>query len=146
MPLELALVEDGVAQPILVKRLPIKNAGLMKFKLPQDVPSLQVGKEYRWTVSLICNPERPSQSIYAHAWIKRADTSPSLDKNIANDKSAYDKTLAYIKAGIWYDAIASISESPVSKLSNSEMTLASNLFQNLLQQVGLKEASTIKLL
>ena len=47
---------------------------------------------------------------------------------------------------IWYDAIASISESPLLKLSNSEITLASNLFQDLLQQVGLKEARTIKFL
>jgi hypothetical protein len=145
MPLEIALVEEGVAEPILVKRLPVKNAGIMNFKLPDSSSGLHIGKDYRWTISLVCNPERPSQSIYARAWIQRSDTPKDLDKNLVG-LSAYDKTLAYIKAGIWYDAIASISESHVSTLSNSEITLASNLFQDLLQQVGLKEARTIKFL
>ncbi len=141
-PLEFALVEEGVAKPILVKRLPVKNAGLMQFKLPEDVSGLQIGKEYRWTVSLICNPERPSQSTYARAWIERSSVSSSLDKNLAS-KSSYDKALAYIKAGIWYDAIASITE---PQLSGSDLTLASNLFKDLMQQAGIKESGAIKLL
>ncbi len=141
-PLELALVEEGVAKPILVKRLTVKNAGLMQFKLPQDASGLEIGKEYRWTVSLICNPERPSQSTYARAWIGRSAISASLDKTLAN-KSSYDKALAYIKAGIWYDAIASITE---PQLSGSDLTLASTLFKDLMQQVGIKEAGVIKLL
>jgi hypothetical protein len=142
MPLVLSVVEEGVAQPILVKQLPVKNSGLMQFKLPQDVSGLQIGKEYRWTVSLVCNPNRPSQSVYANALIERKAVSSDFGGNFG-EKSAYDKTLAYIKAGIWYDAIASISE---SRSSGSDLTLASNLFKNLLQQVGLKEASELKLL
>ncbi len=141
-PLEFALVEEGVAKPILVKRLPVKNAGLMHFKLPQDISGLEIGKEYRWTVSLICNLERPSQSTYARAWIQRSAVSSSLDKTLAN-KSAYDKALAYIKAGIWYDAIASITE---PQLSGSDLTLASNLFKDLMKQARIKESGAIKLL
>jgi hypothetical protein len=137
MPLEVALVEEGVAEPILVKRLPVKNAGIMNFKVPQDLSGLQVGREYRWTVSLICNSERPSQNVYASAWIEKVNTPQNLDKNLVS-MSAYDKTLAYIKAGIWYDAIASISESPSSKLSSTEIALTANLFQDLLKQVGIK--------
>lgn len=143
MPMEIALVEEGVAQPILVKRLEVKNSGLLQFKLPQEASGLQVGKEYRWTVSLVCNPERPSQSIYARAWIQRKDISLNLHKNILSKKSSYDKALAYIQAGIWYDAIASIAE---PKSNSSEITLASTLLQDLLQQVGIKEASELKLL
>lgn len=143
MPMEIALVEEGVAQPILVKRLTVKNSGLLQFKLPQEVSGLEVGKEYRWTVSLVCNPERPSQSIYARAWIQRKDVSLNLYKNILSKKSSYDKALAYIQAGIWYDAIASIAE-PTS--NSSEIRLASTLLQDLLRQVGIKEASEIKLL
>jgi len=78
MPMEIALVEEGIAQPMLVKRLTVKNAGLLQFKLPPEIPGLEVGKEYRWTVSLFCNPERPSQSIYARAWIQRKDVSLPL--------------------------------------------------------------------
>jgi hypothetical protein len=145
IPLELALVEEGVAQPILVEKLTVKNAGLMQYKLPKDKSGLQIGKEYRWTVSLVCNAERPSQSIYARAWIERSPIPANLYKTLDNlsNKSSYDKALVYIKAGIWYDAIASISE---SKLSGSELTLASSLFQGLLLQVGLKEASELKML
>ena len=47
---------------------------------------------------------------------------------------------------IWYDVIALLCESALLKLSNSEIALASNLFQDLLQQVGLNEARTIKFL
>lgn len=142
IPLELSLVEEGVAEPILVKQLPVKNAGLMKFKLDEDTAGLEVGKQYRWTVSLICNPSRPSQSIYARAWLERVPVSKDVAKKIAN-RSAYDKALAYIQAGIWYDAIAVIYE---SQLTDSDAVLASNLFQKLLQQVGIAEAGAIKLL
>jgi hypothetical protein len=142
IPLELSVVEDGVPQPIFVKRLKVEKAGLMQFKLPENISGLEVGRQYRWTVSLICNSARPSQSIYARAWMERAPQTTDFAETIAK-LSEYDKALAYIQAGIWYDAVASISK---SYLNGSDPSLASNLLQNLLHQVGLVEVSAIKLL
>lgn len=142
LPLEVSLVEEGVAQPVLVKQLDVKKAGLMQFQLPKETSGLEIGKQYRWTVSLICNSERPSESFYARAWIERTSINPESLKNITS-LSDYDKALAYIQAGIWYDAIASISD---SYFMDKNLDVAANLLQNLLQQVGLKEASAIKFL
>ncbi|NUN63586.1 DUF928 domain-containing protein [Pseudanabaena biceps] len=142
LPLEISLVEEGVAQPVLVKQLDVKNAGLMQFQLPKETSGLEIGKQYRWTVSLICNSERPSQSFYARAWIERTSIPSESAKNISR-LSAYDKALAYIQAGIWYDAITSISD---SYSVDKNLDMAASLLQSLLQQVGLKEAIAIKLL
>jgi hypothetical protein len=142
-PLQLAVTEEGAAKPIFVRNLAVDRPGVMRYALPSELTGLQTGKEYRWTVSLICNPEHPSQNAYARGWIERVSTDADLVKRLNASASSSQKALVYAQAGIWYDAIATLLDTPAS---SNDRANAAEFLQALLSQVGLKEASTIKLI
>ncbi|CAN1212319.1 DUF928 domain-containing protein [Tumidithrix helvetica PCC 7403] len=141
MPLQFALTETGAAQPIFVKELPVKQAGIMQFTLPPEAAELQVGKEYRWTVSLICNPERPSQSVYARGWIDRVTPSTELKECLARATSNVQKAADYAGSGLWYDALTALLDTPAS---SPDLAKGEALLQSLLHQVGLNETIASK--
>ena len=80
----------------------------MQLELPSDVPGLALGKEYRWTVSLVCNKERPSENSYADSSVKRIAITPELAQTLAEAGTESQKrSLVYARSGIWYDALNS---------------------------------------
>ncbi len=142
-PLQLALTEEGAAKPMFVRDLPVNHPGVMQYALPSELPGLQSGKEYRWTVSLICNPDRPSQNAYARGWIERVSADSNLVQSLNAATSTSQKASVYARAGIWYDAIATLLDTPAS---SPDRIAAAEFLQLLLSQVGIKADSGIKLL
>jgi len=53
----------------LEKQLQTKVAGVIRLNMPEDLPELVPGREYRWSVELLCNPERPSANPIAQSWL-----------------------------------------------------------------------------
>jgi hypothetical protein len=119
VPMQLALVEVGVSAPLWVTTLPKTQAGLNQITVPDHVQELQPERRYRWTLSLICNPKRPSQNAYATAWIERiALTSEQQASLKASPKQERANVLA--QNGIWYDGLASLIDNPVGFASALE--------------------------
>jgi hypothetical protein len=141
MPVQFALTETGSSQPILVKQFTPKQAGLVKFTLPPDAPTLEIGKEYRWTVSLVCNGQHPSQSVYARAWVERVSASPDLTRALTGSRSGNQKAMSYAAKGIWYDALAELLEVPQT---GSERSEASMMLKAMLHQVGFDQVLASK--
>jgi hypothetical protein len=77
--------------------------------MPNNLPELLVGKEYRWSVTLLCNRDRPSANPFIQTWIERIPTTPSLTQQLAAASSDRDRASIYAQAGLWYDALAAIS-------------------------------------
>ncbi|WP_019505902.1 DUF928 domain-containing protein [Pleurocapsa sp. PCC 7319] len=102
LPLRFTLLEPG-KKPILTKELK-PEPGIVALKLPQSSKPLEVGKTYRWTVTVICNDDKPSRNLFAQAWIERVSlaTSNSNSENASNKSSCSDE---YAQVGIWYDAL-----------------------------------------
>lgn len=98
--IRLTVYEPGEPSPIYVHNWNKLTSGLYATKLPATVNPLEIGKQYRWTVSLICNPDKPSDNIYAKAWIERVNQPV----NISNNNGSCLET--YSKLGIWYDALS----------------------------------------
>ncbi|BAZ16874.1 hypothetical protein NIES4071_87520 [Calothrix sp. NIES-4071] len=137
-PMVFTLTAPGQNQPIYQKRLKADKAGIMKLELPELAPELGVGKEYRWTVAIVCNDKRPSQNINARAWIERVATTPQLKQKLAGARNDNERALAYTQEGIWYDGM-SILNNLQSSRSNPKAT---ELFTSLLKQVGLNKIAT----
>jgi hypothetical protein len=110
------------------------KAGIIKVKLPSNLSGLEVGKEYRWSVSLVCNQKRPSENTYAFAWIKRVPITAKLQQKLAALTDKRELSLAYAQAGVWYDAIATIYNAGAAQTADK---LNSEYFARLLNQVGL---------
>ena len=98
-PIRFTIYQPGQLSPIYVQNITPKTPGIMALRLPESTNALKIGVQYRWTVSVICNPEKPSENIYAKAWIERVEDSFGID-NKSNCQSNY------AKSGIWYDALS----------------------------------------
>ena len=103
-PIRFTLYEPGQPDPIYVQNITPTAPGIVALKLPSTANTLKIGIQYRWTVSVICNPKKPSENIYAKAWIERVESS--IASGNAESCRSY-----YARSGIWYDALACQAES-----------------------------------
>ncbi len=136
VPVEFALVEPGVTQPLFVQRMQVQKRGIMQVQLPADVPELVSGRKYRWSVSLLCNANRPSNNVFVTSWIERVPAKPELTQKLAKAKSEQERAQIYAASGLWYDALAGISAAYNANPSDRAITQAR---LSLLGQVGLNQ-------
>lgn len=150
VPLKFTLVEQGVAEPLFEKQIDSPKAGIVQLELPKDRPELAIGRTYGWSVTLVCNARRPSANPYFYSWIERVPTTPALEQQLAeiavtsnsqtptasSETNSSDRQRAsiYAEAGLWYDALASLSH---AQAANSQEPSSQNDFLSLLDQVGL---------
>lgn len=137
---EFALVEPGIPKPLLVQRLNITEPGIVQLSLPEDAPELQFDREYRWSLTMICpNLNRFSARPFVQGWISRTNVTPELAQQLkavqgSGSDALRQRAQVYAAAGIWYDALATISaaylQNPTDRTLFEERSL-------LLEQVGL---------
>ena len=84
----------------------ISESGIMTLTLPVERPELSVGKQYRWKVILLCNPNRPSNSIVVEADLKVVSLPQSLQTELARATESLAIADVYAEQSIWYDALA----------------------------------------
>lgn len=138
VPVEFALVEPGVTKPLFVQRMQVQKRGLMRVELPADAPELVSGRKYRWSVSLLCNANRPSNNVFVQSWIERVPAKPELTQHLAGATSEQQRAKIYAAAGLWYDALATISD---AYSSNSSDRSTAEGYLSLLEQVGLTQVA-----
>lgn len=107
--IKFSLVEVGAIDPIYEKTFhSYSGSNLMQVTIPSHLAPLQPGTNYKWIVSVICNPKRPSANYFYS--IPFSVVEPITVNSL--DSQPFQKAIALAKAGIWYDAIylAKISE------------------------------------
>lgn len=122
LPLRFTLIEPG-KKPIFVSEL-TPEPGISALKLPQNYPPLEIGKTYRWTVTVVCSANKPSKNAYAWALIKRVP--PVMKPEIESERD-FIATIELAAEGIWYDAL----------LSGYQQNPETTAFRDLLEQVNL---------
>ena len=103
LPLRFTLLEPG-KKPMFIKELN-PEPGIVALKFPQNSPALEVGKTYRWTVTVVCNQKKPSRNLFAQAWIERVRVPKSINFSENRADSSFC-SVKYAQSGIWYDALA----------------------------------------
>lgn len=97
------LIDPDRIEPIINVQKEVRKTGIEKLQLPLNVPELEQGKSYRWTVSLICNEKKPSQNINAYSWIERVAQSTSLKEQLKFGNTPHEAI--YAQEGIWFDTL-----------------------------------------
>ena len=137
-PLELTIMDENGVQPETETIIPSPTQGGVHHVALEDLSlSLEKGKAYQWFVTLVVDPERRSNDVIAGGRIELIDT-PSQVIDSAPQTSAEDLTKLYAEAGLWYDAIQSISREIDSQPHNGALK---HIRSTLLKQVGLDELS-----
>lgn len=111
-----AAAEGDELTPVNTFDLGESQPGYRSFTLPEDEPALAVGGTYRWKVILQCNPGRPSQVALDEADLQ---VVAATNRAAMGQGNLVDRAERAIAAGLWYDAIALLSEAPVSPAADA---------------------------
>ena len=112
---------NGDRQLVWETDLP-SQPGIMSLTLPSEQPELSVGQRYAWKVVMLCNPNRPSNSLVAGAELDVVESTAIKERETTAEPGAIANL--YAVAGIWYDALATALD---AKPERFDLTLLENL-------------------
>ena len=123
---ELALVDENDKQigKTVVDAASI-TPGIVGMKLSdiKGLPPLEIGKNYHWYLSMICNPQRRSADVFVSGWVRRIELDPVLTNELKNLTSR-DRASLYAVEGLWYDTLAALYEA--RRASPDDLSLAND--------------------
>jgi hypothetical protein len=110
LPVEFAIIDPGGVEPLVETALksPVKR-GVHQIRLADYGVKLSTGVAYRWSVTVVPDANRRSRDILASGVLERVAPSEALRAKVSTvpkDQLAF----VYAESGIWYDALAAISE------------------------------------
>ncbi|MBD2450739.1 DUF928 domain-containing protein [Nostoc sp. FACHB-152] len=113
---------------------PETEAGI--FRLPvQPTKPLLAGKSYRWTFSIYCDPDKPSNAVYVQGSMTQVALNSSSQQQLAAAKTPLEKAIFFAEHGIWYDALTSLGENLQNPKNKDPKILSA--WSELLKQVNL---------
>lgn len=119
------------------------QAGVLRFDLPADAPPIQVGKQYHWFMTTLCDTTTGlSGSPTVEGWLERSTPDAALRKTMQKTLLS-DRPALYAEAGIWYETLATLADLQRQAPQNSKFRKD---WQALLQSVGLEAIATEPLL
>ncbi|MCJ8280358.1 MAG: DUF928 domain-containing protein [Rivularia sp. ALOHA_DT_140] len=74
--------------------LPITSDGTVSFKLPEDKPSLSIGKNYQWSLVVVCGSTVQPDNQTFQGWVQRVERTHLVDKEL-RDKGAIERAKWY---------------------------------------------------
>jgi hypothetical protein len=137
---ELTVVEPKKAKPLVSLTSPgADKAGIHRVKLTRYKVELRPDVTYEWSVAIVPDTENRSKDVVAKGVIKRVSPSDDLAKKLENAND-FERAAAYSQAGIWYDALDTISNAIEANPNDASLR---EQRASLLKQVGLPEAAAL---
>ncbi|BAY45656.1 hypothetical protein SAMD00079811_32630 [Scytonema sp. HK-05] len=117
--LELVILDENKNNVVTKQSYkPSGKAGVVS--IPLTTASLEVGKQYRWSFSVICNPKARSHDRVVEGAIKRIQPEAQLTTQLKN-ASPQQVAHVYAQAGIWQDSIATLASLLTSRPNDPEL-------------------------
>jgi hypothetical protein len=79
--------------------------GIIKFKLPQNAPPLEVGKTYSWQFAFICHPKIRAEDDYVEGSIQRVIPTAALINQLEQSTTPLEKIEVYAQNQLWYETL-----------------------------------------
>ena len=86
-----------------------EKSGVVEVKLPNSAPALKTGKNYKWSLVIICTEDLEPDSPSVSGWIRRVEPNRSLARQ-QNQTSQLESISKLAEAGIWYDALSNLAQ------------------------------------
>lgn len=110
-----------------------ERAGIVSFSLPDDKTALAVGKNYQWSLVVLCGETAKPDDPMFKGWVQRVAKTAELEREI-KQKTTIEQAALYGAKGYWYDMLALMVQ---EQRSHPEDRKLIGLWQNLLESVGL---------
>lgn len=104
------VLQDEKGNQIYQRTLKINNSsGIIGVSIPanQNVSPLQIGKNYRWSVGLICDTEDRSKDVFEAGIVRRVELSADIRSELEK-ADPRQKAVIYAQTGIWQDALGTL--------------------------------------
>ena len=115
--------------------LPIQaDERIVTFSLPKDRPSLEIGKNYKWKLTLVCGDVVDVEHPQLEGWVKRIDIN-SINTSL-KDKTAIEQAKWYAQNGYWYDLVKVLSQAREANPNHSSLN---SVWFNFLESIDVKQ-------
>jgi len=132
------ILEDESGNQIYQQELTIKNlSGVIGVSIPANtnVPPLEVGKDYTWKFTVVCDAEDRSSDQLETGIVRRVELSADILRELEN-ADPRQKTVIYAQNGIWQDALGTLA---AARRANPNDTDLAADWESLLESVTLGE-------
>ena len=124
---------DSQDKDVYSKIFPLnQQPGIIDIQLPETIPPLEQGNEYRWVFSAICNSQNRAADAIVNGRIKRIPVSPALNNQLKT-ASAENRVSVYADANLWYETLTTLAELRHNDPQNAKVTAD---WANVLHLVG----------
>lgn len=107
--------------------------GIAGFSLPDNQLPLLVGKNYKWSLAVVCGDTlQPSDPVF-RGWVQRVARTADLERELQK-KSVIEQMQWYAKNGYWYDWLEVMVQ--VRRTQPNDAKIASQ-WREMLESVGL---------
>ncbi len=106
-----------------------QKPGVMEVKLPESAPELKIGKNYKWSLVIICTADLEPDSPFVSGWVRRVKAHP-----VNSQTATLESASLLAQTGIWYDTLSTLAQLRRNQPNNQA---ASASWQELLKSVGL---------
>ena len=117
---------------------PPAEAGLTHLTLPETDEPLQAEQDYRWYLSVVCNPESRSEDLFVTGWIRRVQPTHDIEQQLATGTQQEHLAL-YKEKNAWLDALTTLCKLRREDPTDTDL---SQDWNSLLAAVNLTQAST----
>ncbi len=107
--LVVTITKDGEADPVLETQLPATK-GIGRLSLAEKNVKLEPDVQYQITFALKPDAKKHSEDLCAGGMIKRVKPPEALVARLVARADPMDRAIAYARQGIWYDALAVLSD------------------------------------
>ncbi|AFZ21688.1 DUF928 domain-containing protein [Allocoleopsis franciscana] len=128
--MELTLERDGKGIYQTTVNL-IGTPGIVSIQLPANAPELEMGKDYKWLVSMVCGSGAPEDS-FVEGSVRRVQPNSTLSQ--IEQAKPLDKVALYAKNGVWFDTVAALAALRKAQPNDPQVASA---WENLLKDAGL---------
>lgn len=135
VPIEFVLKDENDQEVYTTTFMTTGKGGIVSISLPTyaGLPPLEVGKNYQWFLSMVCDSEQRSLDVFVQGSIQRVAPTAQLNNQlkVATPNNRPD---VYAEAGMWFDALTTLAELRRSNPNNSAYSAE---WEQLLKAVGL---------
>lgn len=85
------------------------SAGLTGFSLPDTIAPLTPGENYRWYLSVVCNPGSRAEDLYVTGWTSRVSPDSTLLQALST-ASVQERLAIYESSSLWLDTLTALAE------------------------------------
>lgn len=143
--IEFTLLTENEEKIVYEKTFKVDKSGIVGINIPatkDNSKSLEVGKRYVWSFSMICEPEDRSADSVVKGFVQRIAPQPTLKSDLANP-DPMTRLNVYAQNGIWYETLATLAQ--MRRQTPGDARLSAKWTQ-LLQSQGLDSVAAQPLL